>query len=190
MPRVSIREALSSCTHIQEHQETEARLAAVRTRLHGAFAEHQPPNEHHRRPNTQRRNNTNHHANPLTPLESEILLIQVLVSFGLLDGCRIAHDIDRLQRAICPSGVNPFHVIHALVPGSRLEESGLINVSESERPLDADLALSDKFLYLISDNPKPPLCEFELQDQAHDYICRIVSAARTRQPSRIYSSKS
>ena len=104
----------------------------------------------------------------------------VLVSFGLLEHTRIIHDIDDLQTTICPSGIDPFHVIRVLMPGSKLEQSKLLHITPNDRPLDASVELSEKFLQSLSNKPKLPLWKFKTPEEAHDCIRRIVSAARAR----------
>ena len=172
--------ALSSCTNRGQYQKAEAQLAAIRTRLHERL-QNTNPHTNPTNPHTNPANTTFAqacHANSLTPLECETLLILVLSSFGLLDNNRPIHDIDDLQKLIRPSGVDPFGVMSALASGSKLAQSGLLQVSEGNRPLDATIRLSEKFTRSLWDSPGPALWHFETRQQAHDQLRRIAQAGR------------
>jgi hypothetical protein len=94
---------------------------------------------------------------------------------GALSSCTNATNIRKPKLNSQPSARA---CMSALSPGSTLVQSGLLQVSEGARPLDATIRLSEKFTRSLWDRPGHAHWHFETREQANDHLRRMAQAGR------------
>jgi hypothetical protein len=114
----------------------------------------------------------------LGSVDIEILVILALSGLGLSDGGFGMDDIDDLQKRLSPCDVDPLEIVRALTPESRLVVSGLVCLTEKDRPVEAKVSIEQGFLQLLWQAEPSKSWEFASETEAHDQLRRIALAAK------------
>lgn len=166
---LGLGEVADESTDRAELEQAESALVEIRMRLHAGIVEAHPEAVLFTRAREE---------HGLVEVDVEILLLLVLLSLGLLQGCYGMIDVSDLQKRLQPCEVDPLDVVRALAPGTSLVASGLVRLTEGDRPVDSKVALAPEFLQSIwRKGPLEPW-QFRTESDAFGQLRRLVLAAR------------
>jgi len=171
--------AIEGCDSREELLEMESLLQSVRERLHLQLQKSAATTPFAAKCQSAH----------LSTLEVEIMLGLSLTAFGLLETNNWISDVDDIQKVLRPCRVDPLGIVQAVAPNSRLANSGLVKVTESELPVRAGVSLSMEFIHSLWDQDESAHWRFQSPEDAHDQLRRIVFAAR-RQLTRTEEDES
>ncbi|MBC8329385.1 MAG: AAA family ATPase [Planctomycetes bacterium] len=112
--------------------------------------------------------------------EAEMFLLLLTSSFGLLGPNHWIADLEDLQVRLRPFGVPPLRTARIMAPGARLVASGLVQLTEADSPMRAQIAVAPDLIQRVWHRCEEAAWRFRDPEDALEQLRRLTAAARRR----------